>query len=226
MIVTKLKPEEELKEMLKDEESLFVVSCGGCAEECGTGGEDACRKVISILKKHGKVVTGYVVVDFMCNRVLNSIALTRVKSEVERAGAILALCCGVGVQALSAVVDKYVYPGADSIFIGGFQGLWRGAERCAECGSCVLQYTAGICPIANCPKSLLNGPCGGAKNGKCEVGIYLKQDIDCVWEKIYKRLKKFGKLDKLKEVIKLRDYTKLITEPDIRNSALYDVDKR
>ena len=112
--------------------------------------------------------------------------------RVAEADAVMSLACGVGVQFCSDVFpDKTVYAGLDTKFYGATieQGVW--SERCAGCGKCLVDTFGGICPIARCSKSLLNGPCGGSSHGKCEVD----SDQDCGWQLIYERLKTLGKLD-------------------------------
>ena len=221
MILSKQKPVEEILEMVKNENRLFLVSCNGCAEVCETGGEAACLKLKEELEKNNKQVIGCMSIDFMCNKVLNSIRILRHKERMNQADAIIALTCGIGVQALANVVEKFIYPADNSIYLGGFQGLWPSAERCAECGDCVLQYTGGICPVTACSKGLLNGQCGGAKKGKCEVD----KDFDCGWQRIHDRLTKLNRLDKMKEYIKVRDYSKMFPPVDVRKNIYYDIEQ-
>ena len=54
-----------------------------------------------------------------------------------------------------------------------------------------------------CPKSLVNGPCGGSKDGKCETS----DERDCAWALIYDRLTKQGRLDIMYELCPLKDYS-------------------
>jgi hypothetical protein len=69
------------------------------------------------------------------------------------------------------------------------------------CGDCVLDKTAGICPVTTCPKGLLNGPCGGMWNGMCEV----LTDHECAHVKIRQRLAEQGR--GRKGVIAAKDYS-------------------
>jgi hypothetical protein len=78
-------------------------------------------------------------------------------------------------------------------------------EQCQECGECILNETGGICPVTKCAKGLLNGPCGGAENGKCEVD----PQRDCAWILIYNRMKALGELDKLRRFMAPKDYSKM-----------------
>jgi len=114
----------------------------------------------------------------------------------------LVLSCGIGVQAVSNVVNKTVRPALNTMSLGGFQGLWPSEERCGQCGDCVLDLTGGICPITRCAKSLLNGPCGGSSNGKCEIS----KDIDCAWHLIIERLEALGELDRIKPIEMYKDW--------------------
>ncbi len=221
MIVSQQKPIEEILKMLEGEKTVFIVGCNGCAEVCKTGGEIACVEIKQKLEESGIKVSGCVNVDFMCNKLLDFLKVSRSREKIDKSDSILALTCGIGVQAVASVVDKYVHPANNTIHLGGAQGLWPSIERCAECGDCVLDLTGGICPITKCSKSLLNGACGGTKNGKCEID----KELDCGWEKIYDRLKKLNKLENFQKLIKLRDYSKMFPKPEIRNSTFYDVEK-
>jgi hypothetical protein len=147
--------------------------------------------------------------------------LAREMDNIQKSDSILALTCGIGVQAVAKIVDKVVHPSANTVSLGGLQGLWPSEERCLTCGDCVLDYTGGICPIAFCAKGLLNGPCGGARDGKCEVD----PEKDCGWQLIYERLKKVGQLDNLKEPRKARDHGKMLPTKDVQETSFYDIEK-
>ena len=122
------------------------------------------------------------------------------------ADAILSLGCGEGVQVIAEVFsDKRVYPANDTKFIGSQdRELDKFSELCSACGECILDKTAGICPITRCAKGLLNGPCGGQLQGKCEVD----KENDCAWILIWKRLKERGEMDLFNEVWMPRDRRK------------------
>lgn len=221
MIVSNQKSVEEITKMLEGEKNIFILSCNGCAEVCETGGKKACNDLEGKLAQAGFKVVGCCTVDFMCNKLLVSLKISRYKEKIDSADSVLALTCGIGVQSAASVLNKYVHPANNTIYLGGFQGTWPSVERCAECGDCVLDLTGGICPITNCSKSLLNGQCGGMKNGKCEID----KEYDCGWEKIYKRLESLGKLENLNKLIKVRDYTKMFPKVDLRKSVFYDIEK-
>lgn len=221
MVVSQQKSIEEILKMLEGEKSVFIVGCNGCAEVCETGGEKACMELKKKLEESKITVEGCATVDFMCNKLLVALKVSRYKKKIEKADSIIALTCGIGVQSIASVVDKYVHPADNTVCLGGFQGIWPSIEKCAECGDCILDITGGICPVTNCSKSLLNGPCGGTKNGKCEID----KDLDCGWEKIYDRLKKLNKLENFQKLIKLRDYSKMFPAKELRDTTFYDVEK-
>ena len=63
---------------------------------------------------------------------------------------------------------------------------------CKDCGDCSLPDIAFLCPESQCAKNQRNGPCGGTRDGKCEV-----HDYDCIWSRAYDRLKSDGRVDEL-----------------------------
>jgi len=221
MLLTKDKPLEEILASLGTESNIFLLACNGCAEVCETGGEKGLSAMKTAMEQAGKNVTGTDSVDFLCNKVLVATRLAREMEQIEQADSILVLACGVGVQVVSKVVNKVVHPSANTISVGGLQGLWPSDERCQACGDCALDYTGGICPITFCAKSLLNGPCGGAQDGKCEVD----SEKDCGWQLIYERLEKIGRLENLKKFHKARDHSKMLPSKDLRETSFYDIEK-
>ena len=221
MLFTKNKPLDEVLESLGEEKNIFLLACNGCAEACETGGQEALSAMESEVKKAGRNVTGTCLVDFLCNKILVVTRLSRELENIQKADSILVLTCGIGVQAVSKVVNKVVHPADDTVSLGGLQGLWPADERCEACGDCALDYTGGICPITSCAKSLLNGPCGGAQDGKCEVD----PEKDCGWLKIYERLEKIGRLENLKKVYKARDHSKMLPSEDLRKTSFYDLEQ-
>ncbi len=220
MILTEQKPMKEILKLLNDEKNIFLIGCNGCAEVCDTGGKEACLKMKGELEKAGKKVLGCIDIDFLCNKMLDRIRIDRNMDIIKNADSILVLSCGIGVQAVGAVIEKPVCPANNSVFVGGFQGLWPSTERCEECGKCFLGLTSGICPITACTKGLLNGPCGGALKGMCEVD----KERECGWHNIYERLKKLGKLKKLNMFVEARDYRKMMPDKKTRGSKYYDIE--
>jgi len=221
MLFTENKPIEEILESLGPEKNIFLLACNGCAEACQTGGQKALDDMNTELQKAGKNVVAAELVDFLCNKVLVATRLARQAENLKKADSILALTCGIGVQATARVIDKTVHPAANTVSLGGFQGLWPADERCEACGDCALDYTGGICPIASCSKSMLNGPCGGAKDGKCEID----PEKDCGWIRIYEHLKAIGKLDNLKKSRPPRNFDKMEPNAKLRQSTFFDIEK-
>jgi len=220
MIVTEKKPITEILGSLGEEKNIFLLGCNGCAEVCDTGGETALLAMKEELEKAGKTIVGQVLIDFLCNKVLVSMRLSRYANDLKEIDSLLVLTCGIGIQAVSTVVEKVIHPALNTIFMGGFQVLWPSEERCDQCGDCVLDLTAGICPVTTCAKGLLNGPCGGASDGKCEVD----PEKDCAWENIYFRLESTGRVENLKKFRKPRDYNKMIPSSNLRKTRFYDIE--
>jgi len=220
MLYTENKPIEEVLQSLAGEQNIFVLACNGCVEACQTGGQAGLDTMTEELKKAGKVVTASVLVDFLCNKLLIASRLSRYTDKIDQSDSVLALTCGIGVQAAARVLGKKVHPGLDTVSLGGLQGLWPAEERCQACGTCYLDLTGGICPITACAKSLLNGPCGGAHEGKCEVD----PDKDCGWIKIYERLKEIGRLEELRKIPAARDHSKMMPSEDLRKTSFYNLE--
>lgn len=220
MILSQYKPMEEILEILKGCSKVFLLGCKGCAEASGTGGAIHVENLKNRLEEQGKEVTGLTSIDFLCQRALVKSRLVPLKGQVTAADAVLVLSCGIGVQASAASLKIPCYPGCNTISLGETRGMWPGQERCRECGDCVLDFTGGICPLTKCTKSLLNGACGGASRGKCEVA----PERDCGWESIYYRLKELGQLDKLKTYLPPKDYGKMLTPDHLINSTFFDIE--
>jgi hypothetical protein len=202
---------------LEAEKKVFVVACDGCSAGCGVSDPEHTAQMVKELEANGKSVTGTARVEMTCNRGLTALMLTQHLADVDSADGILVLACGAGVQSVAAAVDKPVHPGTNSVYVGGFQGLWRSEPRCAECGNCMLDYTGGICPYTACSKSLLYGSCGGPKDGKCEVD----DSVECGWTRIYDRLAALGRADRLKEMPPLRNFQNMLPVGDKRRSSLW-----
>ncbi|MDD5688442.1 MAG: electron transport complex subunit RsxC [Elusimicrobia bacterium] len=182
----KLKPKEEIVELIKDKDNLFVFVCGKCYKEFASVIPEDCKELYPILKENGKNVVECETIDFLCNRHHLDIRKSGFQDGLKKSDNVLVLSCGVGIQTVANFLeDKPVYAVADTIPQEGQHGIALYNNKCAGCATCFLTATQGICPITNCTKELVNGPCGGAKNGKCEVS----KDKDCGWEKINQRLK-------------------------------------
>lgn len=223
MIVSESKPFPEILGYLDGDKSVFLLGCRGCAEACQTGGEAQVLEMKQKLEEAGKKVAGWTVADFLCDKALVKMKLHAHEDEVLSADSLLVMTCGIGVQATAGVVDRVVHPACNTINLGGSRGEWRGSERCRECGDCLLDYTGGICPLTACTKGLINGPCGGAKDGKCEFQPEVR---DCGWQLIYERLKKTGQLDRMKAIIAPKDYAKMQPPPSLRSTILWALEQK
>lgn len=200
MLVTKLKPEAEIAAFLP--RRVMVIYCRGCSEVHFP--YKSAQKTVSELRARGIEVVGELTTDYLCNPDFVRQRLEAHKDALEQSEAALVFSCGVGVQETADQAGKPVYTGCDTIRIGGYQGLKPRRLDCLRCGECVLTFTGGICPVANCAKSLVNGPCGGASKGKCEID----PEKDCAWMLIYRRLRDQGRLELMSRFIG-RDYSKL-----------------
>jgi len=207
MLISEQKPLEEILSYLEGEKSVFVIGCRGCAEGWNSGGEKQVTEMKNTLQERGKIIPGSVVVDMLCDKALTVLKLRAYKQEIASADSILVLTDGAGVQTVAEVVDKVVHPGCNTLSAGGAHAEWKEAERCLECGDCVLEFTGGLCPIARCSKLLLNGPCGGSQGGKCEVD----PSIPCVWQQIIDHLVKLGRLDKLDKLVTPKNWSVSLT---------------
>jgi len=213
MLISEQKPLKEILSYLDGDRSVFLVGCKGCAEGWGSGGEKQIAEMKNTLQEQGKTVTGSIVIDMLCDAVLTKLELRAYKKEIAAADSVLVLTDGAGVQTVAGVMDKVVHPGCNTLSSGGAHAEWKEAERCLECGDCVLEFTGGICPIARCAKHLLNGPCGGSQGGKCEVD----PDIPCVWQQIVEHLAKLGQLDKLERLVAPKNWSvSLISGPPVK----------
>ncbi len=215
MLVTKEKPLAVLLENIGEEETLFIVACGGCPVGAETGGIGRARALAKELEARGKKVPGCREIDFLCNKALVGVKLGRVVEKLDGVDSLLVMSCGIGVQAVANMVDMPVHPVLDTITMGFHQGLWPSSERCGECGECKLSDTGGICPVTACSKSLLNGQCGGAKDGMCEV----HPEKPCAWQQIYERLAQQGRLDRIRKLAEVRDYNKMNFPMEMRRTT-------
>jgi hypothetical protein len=194
------KPIEEIVKFIKPGEKVFVVGCNNCAWKCHSGGEAETENMAKRLIKRGIAVIGFTVPGpqgmSLCKLDHTRKALMEdYVDQVKEADSFLVLGCGQGVHTVIDATDGgMVHPGCDTIFGGETVSESEINEYCSLCGECIVEYTGGLCPLTLCAKSLLNGPCGGAENGKCEVD----KQRDCGWILIYERLKKLGRLDLIK----------------------------
>ena len=211
VVITTKKPKEEVLEALNNynAKKVLIISCGTCAALCQTGGTEGAKEMKEWLDQEGFEVIDTEVIEEICdNRVMKK-DLRKLDAEVSESDVILSMGCGLGVQSIVTVLQKShpnipVLISNDTKFIGMTERIGRFYMRCRACGDCYLNYTGGICPIATCAKSLMNGPCGGMVKGKCEVGNYEK---DCGWVLIYERLKAIDRLDLFSMLRDARDWS-------------------
>lgn len=203
MIITKPKTQETILSMLEGYDKVFVLGCNSCAETIGTGGPEQVAEMGEFLAGSGKTVTGTAVIDPICHVAGAKRALREQGEAVSGADAVLVMACGAGVQTVSEALEQAAFPALDSVFLGNVVRHGVFDERCSLCGECVLDITGGICPVTRCAKGLLNGPCGGMTEGKCEVD----PDQDCAWALIYERLAKTGRTEKMAETMKPKDHS-------------------
>ena len=198
MLITELKEKESILPLLKGKTA--IVCCEGCKEvHFPYEQAHALRKE---LVANGSAEVS-VVTDYICNPENLQLQLKKRMDKVESADTILVFSCGVGVQTVAENFEnKKVIAACDTYPLPGFQGVTPLEHDCDQCGECYLNRTGGICPITACSKSLVNGQCGGSKNGKCEVD----SEMECGWERIYRRLEKLGRIDTLNFPIKVRNY--------------------
>ncbi len=205
MIVAERKPIDEIIGFVKNCKKILLVGCNECVTVCYAGGKKEVGILASALKmafmKEGKELE---ITEVTLERQCDHEYLEEIRNIIDQYEAVISLACGVGVQFLA---EKYfttpVFPGLNTSFMGVTEesGVWT--ERCQGCGQCILGQTAGICPISRCAKRLLNGPCGGSTDGKCEIN----KELDCAWQLIINRLKELGRLEDYGKLIPIKDWS-------------------
>ena len=204
MIIAQRKSVDEVKQMIEGYEKILIVGCGTCVAVCMAGGEKEVSILASLLKMSSRmdgkgVEIGEITVERQCDKEF----IQPLEEKIKDYQAVISLACGIGVQFLSEMYDsKVILPGVNTKFLGSNEGEGVWQERCRACGDCVLAETGGICPVTICPKGLLNGPCGGTNDGKCEVD----KEKDCAWTLIYQKLEKLGKLDSIRKIFPPKNY--------------------
>ena len=205
MLITELKAKEVLSSQISGK--VFIINCHGCREVYFP--EAAANEFQKELTDAG-CVTGSITTDYICNPDNMKLRLSKHAAEIEAADMVLVFSCGVGVQTVAEYLSpKKVVACCDTYALPGFQGVTPLEYDCKQCGECYLNLTGGICPITACSKSLLNGQCGGAKDGKCEVD----PSMECGWERIMRRLAQIGRLDAIKCPVQVRNYA---TDEDVK----------
>ena len=206
MIVADKKPIEEIIEEIKDFKKILILGCNECVTVCEAGGKKEVGILASALRMYflneGKDVNIY---ERTLERQCDHEYLEEIRDIIDGYDAVVSLACGVGVQ---FTAEKYfstpVLPGVNTCFLGATEkrGVWT--ERCQACGQCILAHTGGICPVSRCAKRILNGPCGGSSNGKCEIN----KELDCAWQLIVDRLKALDRLEDYEKLFSIKDWSK------------------
>ena len=221
----RLKPDEELRGTFKQVNRIFILSCAKCYKIFEEENEEEYTHLLDILGEDHKKIVGHATIDFLCNNFLSEKKILNL--DLSNCDSVGVNSCGLGIQFVAKLLEgKPVYALADSVWQSGdyateigYHGVSLEEEKCAGCSQCYLNLTGGICPITGCAKLLLNGPCGGATDGKCEVN----SSLDCVWVKIHERLKKRGEKFTL-ESVQIRDYSrpslKLKSDLSLQNQTL------
>jgi ferredoxin len=205
MIVAEQKPLEEIMRAIAPYQRVLILGCGTCMTVCDAGGEHEVSFLDSALRLAQARGGGkeHELSEYTVKRQCDPEFLDVLSDKVAEVDAVLSLGCGIGVQALAErFPELVVLPGVNTSFMGmpKESGVWD--ERCSACGDCRLEETAGICPITSCTKGILNGPCAGTKNGKCEVN----KEMDCGWILIYERLERLGQLEKMRRYYPMRNF--------------------
>ena len=206
MITAERKPIDEIRTMIAPYKRVLVLGCGSCVAECAAGGEKETGMLASALRmankmEHREVAIQEKTLDRQC--VKDFVIL--LDDIVDQYDAVLSLGCGAGVQAVAEMFSEIpVLPALNTEFLGETrdQGYW--VENCLGCGDCVLHFFGGVCPLARCSKQLLNGPCGGSREGKCEIN----PEVPCAWQAIIDRLDRFGSLDRLEQIYPPKDWSR------------------
>lgn len=204
MIIAERKPIDEIVEMTKGAERILLLGCRGCVSVCSAGGEREVEILASLLRlgrnKMGKPVE---IVEGSLVRQCDKEYIDEIDKWDGQYDAVLSMACGVGVNFIANLrPHTAVYPAVNTSCFGGspMQGVWT--EQCAGCGNCILHETGGLCPVARCAKSLMNGPCGGSQDGTCEI----HPEVPCIWQAIHDRLARFDRQDDMLKLAPMKDW--------------------
>lgn len=199
--ITRPKTEEEIDRLLNGYGRIFLIGCGTCVTMTRTGGEAEVSNMRRRLSDKGKLVTGQAILPVACDN-LTSEAMKEYGDQINQADLLLIMTCAFGVQTVAGYTKKMVVPALDTLFMGKETSVGLFNEICSQCGTCIIGETGGICPVTSCHKGLVNGPCGGTNDGKCEID----SNKDCAWTLIYNRLEEFNRLDSIRVLQKPRNY--------------------
>jgi ferredoxin len=206
MITAERKPIDEIRAMIAPYKRVLVLGCGSCVAECAAGGEKETGMLASALRMANKMEGLEVIIqEKTLDRQCVKDFVILLDDVIDRYDAVLSLGCGAGVQAVAEMFSEIpILPALNTEFLGETrdQGYW--VENCLGCGDCMLDDFGGVCPLARCSKQLLNGPCGGSREGKCEIN----PEVPCAWQAIIDRLDRFGSLDRLEQIYPPKDWSR------------------
>ncbi|MDR2943784.1 MAG: methylenetetrahydrofolate reductase C-terminal domain-containing protein [Methanosarcinales archaeon] len=195
MIVTKAKPFDSILPFAEGRKNIFILGCNVCAAKMKTGGEPEILKLVGQLEEAGHPITGWVLPTAACS-IRSFDHLISKNEKIKDADCILVMACGSGTSIVSSLTDIFVTGTNETVSLGGCSGFDLSERLCVFCGECNIGDFSGICPNARCPKAQMNGPCGGSKNGKCEVS----RDSECVWYLIEKKMDSIHSIPKLHDI--------------------------
>ena len=205
MIIAKKKPIEEIIGEVENFDRILILGCNECVTVCEAGGKKEVEILASALRMNFMAQGREKTIDERTlERQCDHEYLEEIRADIDKYDAIVSLACGVGVQfAAEKYLTMPLLPGVNTVCLGAneYRGLWT--ERCQACGSCILARTGGICPVSRCAKRVMNGPCGGSTNGKCEIS----KDVDCAWQLIVDRLKALNKMEDYEKVAPIKDWS-------------------
>lgn len=218
MIISKQKKLQELLQLIQHK-PVFLIGCSECATICHTGGEKEILEMKEKLEQNNIPISGWTILEPACNRQKSKKYIKKFKNNLEATSTIVVFSCGSGVQTVKNLFpEKTILSGTDTLFLAEVSRLTEFNKLCALCGDCSLNTFGGFCPIARCPKSMLNGPCGGAKQGKCEIN----KNLDCIWIQIHQYFKDIGKTEILSIIQKPKDWSQSI---QTRRNIVDDISK-
>jgi ferredoxin len=206
MIVAQRKNIPDLLAIAGNHKKLLLLGCGTCVTVCLAGGQREVSVIASSLRMASRLKARPLEVEELTiERQCDNVFIEQAAEAAQRNEAVISLGCGAGVQAIAErFPGKPVYAGLDTAFIGILEERAVWTEKCAACGDCVLHQYGGVCPVTRCAKQMLNGPCSGSREDRCEV----RADRPCAWQLIYQRLKGIGQLDRLKEIKPPKNWSK------------------
>ncbi len=206
MITAERKPIDEIRAMIAPYKRVLVLGCGSCVAECAAGGEKETGMLASTLRMAAKMEGKEVIIqEKTLDRQCVKDFVILLDDVIDQYDAVLSLGCGAGVQAVAEMLSEIpVLPALNTEFLGETRGQGVWVENCLGCGDCMLHFFGGVCPLARCSKQLLNGPCGGSREGKCEIN----PEVPCAWQAIIDRLDRFGSLDRLEQIYPPKDWSR------------------